>query len=349
VLDSLVESLKNVPRLSAADELTFAKSVRQYTLINRERVRAEGQLGRRPTVEEVMERMGYASTAELRRAAREGKAARMCLVEANMRLVINVAGRYKGMGLDMGELVHAGTVGLICGIDKFEWERGYRLSTYATWWIRQSLTRAIANNSRTVRLPTYVYEQLRRIRRVRNELVRREGGAEPSIEDIAKEVDMAPAKVQEVLRHSRDPISLDEPLDNTMSGGAVSTVSVMVVEATEGGDNDVVGEGTNLSRAMDQEGRAAEWKDAVDEALSLLNQRERNVITMKYGLGGGGEQSLQNVADTYGVTRERVRQIENKALEKLSNPMSKHRIKDVLNWKRQGQAGHTAAEPGLKE
>ena len=326
MLSGLVESLSDVPLLTAADELEFAKSARQYVLISRERRSMQRELGRQPSVAELAAQLGYESPDVLRRAAREGKAARLCMVEANMRLVLSIAGRYKKMGLPITELVHAGTVGLIYGIDKFQWDKGYRLSTYVTWWIRQGISRAIANQSRTVRLPSHVYEQVARIKKARAELMR-EGdvnSGDPPVEAIAKRVGMSVQKVEDLLRASRDLVSLDQTLEtaNNSSGTPMSSNALadeLLLQATGG-------EGLGVED-LDDDGEARhpiseDIRLALKDILLLLEPRERNVLRMRYGLDShdGRSLSLVEISAAYGVTRERIRQIELKALRKLRNP-----------------------------
>jgi RNA polymerase primary sigma factor len=237
--------------------------------------------------------------AELERLADEGDRARRRLIECNLRLVVSVARRYLGRGLSFLDLVQEGNIGLQIGTDKYDWRRGFRFSTYVYWWIRQAVTRAIADQSRSIRLPVHVTESLGKIGRAERELGV-ELGREPSIDEIAERLGVEPARIRETRRVARATLSLETPMgeDGELARG------------------DLIGD-EQATAAAQEAVEAGDLAERLESALDELLPRERHVLRQRFGLAGGRERTLGEVAEEMGVSRERVRQIETEALAKL--------------------------------
>jgi RNA polymerase primary sigma factor len=251
-------------------------------------------------------------TREALDAEREVSRAKDILVEANLRLVISVAKRYVGKGMNLGDLIQEGNIGLIKAVDKFEYKRGYKFSTYATWWIRQAISRAIADQSRTIRIPVHMIENLHLINRTAKELVQ-EGGSEPNPEEISKRVNIPVSRVQSIMRMTREPISIETPVgdeDDTMLKDFIEDKSVP----------------SPLEAAI-----LDDLKEQIDKALCTLSPKEQLVIRRRYGLGEDSPHTLEEVGQEFEVTRERIRQIEVKAIRKLKHPSRNKWLRDFLN------------------
>ena len=292
-----LKQIGKVPLLNAAEEVELAMRIEAGLF-------AEDKLATTKTMAKQLER-------ELRWVARDGQRAKSHLLGANLRLVVSLAKRYTGRGMQFLDLIQEGNLGLIRAVEKFDYTKGFKFSTYATWWIRQAITRAMADQARTIRIPVHMVEVINKLARVQRQMLQ-DLGREPTPEELSRELDMTPEKVIEVQKYGREPISLHTPLgeDGDSEFGDLIEDTEAVVPA------DAVGF-TMLQRQL-------------ESLLDSLSEREAGVIRMRFGLGDGIPKTLDQIGDTFGVTRERIRQIESKTMAKLRHPSRSQSLRDYL-------------------
>ncbi|MGQ0825372.1 MAG: RNA polymerase sigma factor RpoD [Actinomycetota bacterium] len=293
-----LKEIGKVPLLTAEQEVTLAKRI-EAGLANSEKLDEEGAT------------LGENQRASLQAVQRDGELARRQLTEANLRLVVSIAKRYVGRGMALLDLIQEGNLGLIRAVEKFDYTKGFKFSTYATWWIRQAITRAIADQARTIRIPVHMVETMNKVLRVQRQMLQ-ELGREPTVEEIAIKVDLTSDKVREIQRIAQEPVSLETPVgeeDDSLLGDFVE-------------DPNVIAPATAAARAL--------LTEAIEEALQELNDRERAVVRLRFGLEDGQIRTLEEVGKEFGVTRERIRQIESKTLAKLRHPTRSQRLRDYL-------------------
>ncbi|UTT62423.1 RNA polymerase sigma factor [Microcella humidisoli] len=294
-----LKQIGKVPLLNAAEEVELAMRIEAGLF-------AEEKLS---TMTEKEKRSALGR--DLSWVARDGQRAKNHLLGANLRLVVSLAKRYTGRGMQFLDLIQEGNLGLIRAVEKFDYTKGFKFSTYATWWIRQAITRAMADQARTIRIPVHMVEVINKLARVQRQMLQ-DLGREPTPEELSRELDMTPEKVIEVQKYGREPISLHTPLgeDGDSEFGDLIEDTEAVVPA------DAVGF-TMLQKQL-------------ESLLDSLSEREAGVIRMRFGLGDGMPKTLDQIGDTFGVTRERIRQIESKTMAKLRHPSRSQALRDYL-------------------
>jgi RNA polymerase primary sigma factor len=293
-----LKQIGKVPLLNAEMEVELAKRI-EAGLFSEEKLGKGSKIT--PKVEE-----------ELEWIAEDGRRAKNHLLEANLRLVVSLAKRYTGRGMLFLDLIQEGNLGLIRAVEKFDYTKGYKFSTYATWWIRQAITRAMADQARTIRIPVHMVEVINKLARVQRQMLQ-DLGREPTPEELAKELDMTPEKVVEVQKYGREPISLHTPLgeDGDSEFGDLIEDSEAIVPA----------DAVSFTLLQEQ----------LHAVLDTLSEREAGVVSMRFGLTDGQPKTLDEIGKVYGVTRERIRQIESKTMSKLRHPSRSQVLRDYLD------------------
>jgi len=293
-----LKQIGKVPLLNAEQEVELAKRI-EAGLFSEEKL-ASG------------DRMSAKLTDEMEWIAEDGRRAKNHLLEANLRLVVSLAKRYTGRGMLFLDLIQEGNLGLIRAVEKFDYTKGYKFSTYATWWIRQAITRAMADQARTIRIPVHMVEVINKLARVQRQMLQ-DLGREPTPEELAKELDMTPEKVVEVQKYGREPISLHTPLgeDGDSEFGDLIEDSEAIVPA----------DAVSFTLLQEQ----------LHAVLDTLSEREAGVVSMRFGLTDGQPKTLDEIGKVYGVTRERIRQIESKTMSKLRHPSRSQVLRDYLD------------------
>jgi RNA polymerase primary sigma factor len=303
--DSVRAYLKQIGKvalLNAEEEVDLAKRI-EAGLYAAERLRQ---------AEEAGEKLVLQARRDLRWIVRDGERAKNHLLEANLRLVVSLAKRYTGRGMAFLDLIQEGNLGLIRAVEKFDYTKGYKFSTYATWWIRQAITRAMADQARTIRIPVHMVEVINKLGRIQRELLQ-DLGREPTPEELAKEMDITPDKVLEIQQYAREPISLDQTIgdegDSQLGDFIEDSEAVVAVDAV------------SFTLLQDQ----------LQSVLQTLSEREAGVVKLRFGLTDGQPRTLDEIGQVYGVTRERIRQIESKTMSKLRHPSRSQVLRDYLD------------------
>ncbi|HEX3336751.1 MAG TPA: RNA polymerase sigma factor [Jatrophihabitans sp.] len=303
--DSVRAYLKQIGKvalLNAEEEVDLAKRI-EAGLYAAERLRQ---------ADEASEKLTLQVRRDLRWIVRDGERAKNHLLEANLRLVVSLAKRYTGRGMAFLDLIQEGNLGLIRAVEKFDYTKGYKFSTYATWWIRQAITRAMADQARTIRIPVHMVEVINKLGRIQRELLQ-DLGREPTPEELAKEMDITPDKVLEIQQYAREPISLDQTIgdegDSQLGDFIEDSEAVVAVDAV------------SFTLLQDQ----------LQSVLQTLSEREAGVVKLRFGLTDGQPRTLDEIGQVYGVTRERIRQIESKTMSKLRHPSRSQVLRDYLD------------------
>ena len=295
----------------------YLKQIGRVNLLNAEQEvdlseRIEAGLYAQHLLDTESDKMDFKRRRELKWAANDGKRAKDHLLEANLRLVVSLAKRYTGRGMLFLDLIQEGNLGLIRAVEKFDWKKGFKFSTYATWWIRQAITRAMADQARTIRVPVHMVEVINKLSRVQRQMLQ-DLGREPTPDELARERDMPVEKVQEVQKYGREPISLHTPLGEDGDSEFGDLIE----------DTDAIAPSDAVAFSLLQE----QFK----QVLETLSPREAGVIKMRYGLEDGQPKTLDDIGRVYGVTRERIRQIESKTMSKLRHPSRSQTLRDFLD------------------
>ncbi len=294
-----LKEIGRVPLLTSEEEIQLAKDI----LLGSEAA---------ASLKEGGDSLDEETTAELKREIAAGDKAKRRLSEANLRLVVSIAKRYVGRGMQFLDLIQEGNLGLIKAVDKFDHTKGFKFSTYATWWIRQAITRAIADQARTIRIPVHMVETINKVKKVSSQLLH-ENGHEPTADEIAQELDMPVDKVREIMRVAQEPVSLETPIGEEEDSHLGDFIP----------DEDAPVPAEAASHTL--------LKEQLSSVLKTLTPREAKVLSLRFGLDDGRPRTLEEVGKEFNVTRERIRQIEAKALRKLRHPSRSKKLRDFLD------------------
>jgi RNA polymerase primary sigma factor len=299
-----LKEIGRVPLLTGAEEVEYSRRIESGTLaaLRLADLAATGELAS----------LDFGERRQLQRSVRRGEDAREVLIEANLRLVVSIAKRYVGRGMHFLDLIQEGNLGLMRAVEKFDYTKGFKFSTYATWWIRQAITRAIADQARTIRIPVHMVESINKVHRIQRQMMQ-ELEREPSIEELAERVGLTEDRVREIQRISLDLLSLDAPVGEEDDSNLADFIEDQAAEAPADA----------AARRM--------LNRAVIDALDELNDREKAVVRLRFGLDDGQARTLEEVGKEFGVTRERIRQIESKTLAKLRHPHRSQKLRDYLD------------------
>ncbi|CAJ1583694.1 RNA polymerase sigma factor [[Mycobacterium] wendilense] len=319
--EALRQARKDAELTASADSVrAYLKQIGKVALLNAEE---EVELAKRieaglyatqlmAELAEKGEKLPAAQRRDMQWICRDGDRAKNHLLEANLRLVVSLAKRYTGRGMAFLDLIQEGNLGLIRAVEKFDYTKGYKFSTYATWWIRQAITRAMADQARTIRIPVHMVEVINKLGRIQRELLQ-DLGREPTPEELAKEMDITPEKVLEIQQYAREPISLDQTIgdegDSQLGDFIEDSEAVVAVDAV------------SFTLLQDQ----------LQSVLETLSEREAGVVRLRFGLTDGQPRTLDEIGQVYGVTRERIRQIESKTMSKLRHPSRSQVLRDYLD------------------
>jgi RNA polymerase primary sigma factor len=294
-----LKEIGKVPLLTGAQEVSLAQRIEKGLMASE-------------SIEGAINGLSPDEKDQLSATVVDGHRAKRQLIEANLRLVVSIAKRYVGRGMLLLDLIQEGNLGLMRAVEKFDYTKGFKFSTYATWWIRQAITRAIADQARTIRIPVHMVETINKVTRVQRQMLQ-ELGREPTVEELGEKLGMLPERVREIQRISQEPVSLEAPVgdeDDSLLGDFVE-------------DPGAIAPADAAARAL--------LTEAVEEALEQLSERERRVVRLRFGLDDGQLHTLEEVGKEFGVTRERIRQIESKTLAKLRHPTRSQRLRDYLD------------------
>ncbi len=299
-----LREIGRVPLLTGAEEVSIAKRIEKGEM-------AKERLADLAAGDE-LDTLPFQERRKMQRWVRDGDLATNELIQANLRLVVSIAKRYVGRGMQLLDLIQEGNLGLMRAVQKFDYTKGFKFSTYATWWIRQAITRAIADQARTIRIPVHMVESINKVHRIQRTMLM-ELEREPTVEELAERADLTPERVREIQRISMDPLSLDSPVGEEDDSNLADFIK----------DNNVDAPADAAARML--------LNQAVLEALGELNEREQAVMRLRFGLEDGQARTLEQVGQEFGVTRERIRQIESKTLAKLRHPHRSQKLRDYLD------------------
>ncbi len=299
-----LKEIGRVPLLTGAEEVEYSRRIESggFAAAKLADLAAAGQL----------DQLEFAQRRALQRTVRRGDDAREVIIEANLRLVVSIAKRYVGRGMHFLDLIQEGNLGLMRAVEKFDYTKGFKFSTYATWWIRQAITRAIADQARTIRIPVHMVESINKVHRIQRQMLQ-ELEREPTVEELAERVGLTEDRVREIQRISLDLLSLDAPVGEEDDSNLADFIEDQAAEAPADA----------AARRM--------LNRAVVDALDELSEREKQVVRLRFGLDDGQARTLEEVGKEFGVTRERIRQIESKTLAKLRHPHHSQKLRDYLD------------------